>query len=206
MVALKAPREFIKKRVPKNVPDYLIYEIINGKPVYYKGYKDVLKKTKQAAAIMGTSSLQWKIIEYLLHLVFTKLGIQKYHVASGEAGLHLDHRNNLAGDILIFKKEQIPSAAIGVKYAAVPAMVHIEVDVMADTENSSDFEYLQTKIDKLLDFGTGKIIWIFSASKKVLVVTQEKTWHWYGLSETVNLYGAIDFNIGNFLLAEGIEF
>ena len=206
MVALKAPKEFIKKRTPKNVPDYLIYEIINGKPIYYKGYKEVLKKNKQAAAILGSSSLQWKIIEYLLHLVFTKLGIQKYHVASGEAGLHLDHRNNLAGDILIFKKEQIPATAIGVKYAAVPALVHIEVDVMADTEDSSDFEYLQTKIDKLLDFGTDKIIWIFSASKKVLVVTQEKTWHWYGLSETVNLHGATDFNIGNFLLAEGIEF
>ena len=206
MVALKAPKEFIKKRTPKNVPDYLIYEIINGKPIYYKGYKEVLKKNKQAAAILGSSSLQWKIIEYLLHLVFTKLGIQKYHVASGEAGLHLDHRNNLAGDILIFKKEQIPATAIGVKYAAVPALVHIEVDVMADTEDSSDFEYLQTKIDKLLDFGTDKIIWIFSASKKVLVVTQEKTWHWYGLSETVNLHEAVDFNIGQFLQAEGIEF
>jgi hypothetical protein len=206
MVALEAPKGFIKKRTPKNVPDYLIYEIINGKPVYYKGYKDVLKKTKQAAEIMGSSSLQWMILSYLTNLIHTQLGIKEYRVATNEAGLHIDHRNNLAGDILIFKKEQIPAAAIGVKYAAVPAMVHIEVDVMADTENSSDFEYLQTKIDKLLDFGTAKIIWIFSASKKVLVVTQEKTWHWYGLSETVNLHGAIDFNIGQFLLAEGIEF
>ncbi len=206
MVALEAPKKSIKKRIPKNVPEYLIYEIIDGRPVYYKGYKEVLKKNKQAAAIMGTSSLQWKIISFMLRIIFKNFPENAFEVATNEAGLHIDHRNNLAGDILIFKKEQIPASAIGVKYAAVPALVHIEVDVMADTENSSDFEYLQTKIDKLLDFGTGKIIWIFSASKKVLVVTQEKTWHWYGLSETVNLHGAIDFNIGQFLLAEGIEF
>ncbi len=206
MVALKAPKEFIKKRTPKNVPDYLIYEIINGKPVYYKGYKEVIKKNKQAAEIMGTSSLQWKIISYLLRIIFRNFPENVYEVATNEAGVHIDHRNNLAGDILIFKKEQIPAASIGIKYTAVPAMVHIEVDVMADTENSSDFEYLQTKIDKLLDFGTNKIIWIFSASKKVLVVTQEKTWHWFGLSETVNLHEAVDFNIGEYLHAEGIEF
>ncbi len=206
MVALKAPKEFTKKRTPKNVPDYLIYEIINGKPVYYKGYKQVLKKNKQATEIMGSSSLQWKIISFLLRIIFKNFPENAFEIATNEAGLHIDHRNNLAGDILIFKKEQIPASNIGVKYTAVPALVHIEVNVMADTEDSSDFDYLQTKIDKLLEFGTGKIIWVFSASKKVLVVTQEKTWHWYGLSETVNLHEAIDFNIGNFLKAEGIEF
>ncbi len=29
------------------IPDELIYEIINGNPVYYKGYKDVIKQHKQ---------------------------------------------------------------------------------------------------------------------------------------------------------------
>lgn len=31
----------------KKVPDFLIKEILNGKPVYYKGYKEVLAKTKK---------------------------------------------------------------------------------------------------------------------------------------------------------------
>ncbi len=40
------------------IPDYLVYETIDGNPIYYKGFKDVLKKLKTPEEIMGCSSLQ----------------------------------------------------------------------------------------------------------------------------------------------------
>lgn len=30
----------------KDIPDYLLYEMDEGKPIYYRDYKDVLKGTK----------------------------------------------------------------------------------------------------------------------------------------------------------------
>lgn len=34
------------KSSAQKIPDYLVYEISEGKPIYYKGYKDVINKTK----------------------------------------------------------------------------------------------------------------------------------------------------------------
>ncbi len=43
--------------VQHKIPDKLIYETIDGKPVYYKGYQDVIKLIKQFEEIMGSSKL-----------------------------------------------------------------------------------------------------------------------------------------------------
>jgi len=47
-----------KKRKPKirKIPSYLVYEEINGKPLPYKGYLDVLSGKKKFKEIMGSIS------------------------------------------------------------------------------------------------------------------------------------------------------
>lgn len=47
------------------IPGYLIYETMNGNPIYYKGYKSVLNKTKTIDDIIGSSGLQAFILMYL---------------------------------------------------------------------------------------------------------------------------------------------
>jgi hypothetical protein len=49
----------------EKVPSTLIYEMDEGKPIYYRGYKDVLNKTKTLEQIMGTSILQSLLIELI---------------------------------------------------------------------------------------------------------------------------------------------
>ncbi len=48
MEATLAPRV---RRKPNrlNVPNYLVYEVLDGQPIYFQGYKEVLnrKKTKE---------------------------------------------------------------------------------------------------------------------------------------------------------------
>lgn len=117
MVALDTPKMFRKKRRPANIPEYLVYEIIDGKPYYYKGYRDVLAKTKALEEVMGSSSYQWSIIEYFLRLLFAMPGSINYRIATNEPGLHLDRRNNLSGDLLVFDKKNFPSTDISVKYS-----------------------------------------------------------------------------------------
>jgi len=38
-----------------------------------------------------------------------------------------------------------PGAAVSIKYAAIPALPHIEIDIAADLENESDLAYLGKK-------------------------------------------------------------
>lgn len=205
MTALNTPKIHRKKRIPRNVPEELVYEVIDGKPYYYNGYRDVLNNLKTIEEIMGCSSYQWMIIEYLLELLFKMPSRSKYRVATNEPGLHIDRRNNLSGDILVFKKEDLPASAISVKYADVPAYLHIEVDVTANLENEDPINYLSKKINTLLEFGTGRIIWVFTESRRVLEVTHPSEWKWHSWDTTVGLMDGAVFNIGEYLKKEGIE-
>ena len=50
---MEAVTEKKKKKKAEKIPDYLIKEVMDGIPFYYKGYKDVLNKTKTKEEIMG---------------------------------------------------------------------------------------------------------------------------------------------------------
>ena len=55
----------------RKVPDYLIWEVLDGQPLYRRGYKDVMRKTKTLEDIMGTSSYQSLITTRGFLLIFT---------------------------------------------------------------------------------------------------------------------------------------
>ncbi|MEZ4906011.1 MAG: Uma2 family endonuclease, partial [Spirosomataceae bacterium] len=76
------------KKAPK-VPQYLIKEVLDGLPVYYKGYKSVLRKEKTLEEIMGASGLQLFIIRYLFRLLDRSLDENLFYVFTGEGGLHI---------------------------------------------------------------------------------------------------------------------
>jgi len=48
----------------KQIPDTLIYEMDNGQPIYYSGYRDVINANLPPEAIMGSSILQ-SLIKYI---------------------------------------------------------------------------------------------------------------------------------------------
>ena len=205
MIALETPKMFRKKRRSANVPEYLVYEIIDGKPCYYKGYRDVLAKTKTLEEITGRGVYLWVITEYLLRTLFAMPNKSKYHIATCRPVVHLDRYNNITGDVMLFDKRDLPSSSISFKYAAVPTLIHIGIDIAADTEDESDIIYLEKKTNKLLAFGTGKIIWIFTKSQRVLIATAANNWQWYNWTETLPLIDNVTFNIADYLKKEGIE-
>lgn len=65
MLITEKPRQ---RNKAKAIPESLIYEIIDGKPFYYDGYKDVLANKKTSEEIMGASGLQSFIIQYLFNI------------------------------------------------------------------------------------------------------------------------------------------
>lgn len=52
------------QKQPPVALESLVYEVLDGRPLYYRGYEDVLSGKKSPEEIMGSSSLQWVLASY----------------------------------------------------------------------------------------------------------------------------------------------
>lgn len=197
----------VRVRKPRiHVPEHLIYEIMDGKPLYYKGYQEVVAGEKTFSEIMGSSTLQSLIVTHLIVLVGKLLDENLFTLLTSEAGIHLDKRNNLAGDILIFDNATLPIEAINEFYADVPPKVVIEVDVTIDPTDLDQDSYIFQKTQKLLNFGVEKVIWITTQTKKVTVATPHQDWYIKDWHKDVEILDGITFNIGAYLTKKGSSY
>jgi hypothetical protein len=191
----------------KKIPASLIYEIIDGKPIYYKGYEEVVNGTKTIEEVIGSSNLQSTIIEYLLMVLFKSIDLTKYRVLTNETGLHLSKKNNLSGDIVIYDKSVLPVRSADKHYISVPPKIQIEVDIDAHLGAFGTPDgYIYTKTDKLLQFGVEKVIWLTSESRKVLVATKDENWSIIDWNKDIEIVNGISFNIGKYLKDEESSF
>lgn len=189
----------------RNIPESLIYEILDGKPLYRKGYRQVLNGTKTLEEIMPASTLQSAILSLLLRLIFRKFDEDHYFVFTNEPGLHLSKRINLAGDILIFDKKTLRPGDIDRHFAKVPPLIHIEVDIEVDTEDTGDMQYVTTKTRRLLAFGVQKVIWIFTNVQSIVVAEPGNPWQTLEWNATVEIGNGASFNLKEHLDKEGIR-
>lgn len=202
-VAYDTPRRPAPRPKGK-IPESLIYEIMDGKPIYRKGYRDVVSGKKTLEEIMGASTLQSVIVSHLMKVIFSFLDDDVYFVLTGEPGVHIDHRNNLANDIAIYDQTVLTPAKISKKYADVPPQIALEVDIEADVAEMTETGYLYKKTRKLFAFGVQKIIWVLTDAQVVMIATPERI-------ETVNWDKDVDimdghvFNIGAYLAKKGIS-
>lgn len=164
-----------QKMNPVEIPDFLIREIINGVPYYYKGYREVLTHQKSLEDIMGSSGLQSYVIAKLVEFLILNIDRKLYQVLYSELGLHISSNNNLSSDISIYEKSDLKNK-LNEKYLKIPPKIAIEVDAKIEVSEQSAYEYINLKTQKLLDFGVEKVIWVFTSSKKVLVATPNKDW------------------------------
>ncbi len=207
MIATKNGRRALPRIPAKKIPSALIYEIMDGKPIYYKGYRDVLNQKKQIEEIMGASTLQGVIIAYILRILFRNLDDLKYQILTNEQGLHLKKNSNLSADIAIYEKQKLPVSAADKHYATIPPKILIEIDVEADMESFESIDsYIYNKTQKLLDFGVEKVIWIVSDNKKVLIATPDENWQIIDWHKDIDVIEEISFCIGKYLKDEGSPF
>lgn len=205
MIASTGPGNVLTAVSEKDIPNVLIHEIIDGKPLYRKGYRDVLAKTKSIEDIMGSSSLQAFLITYLTIWIGKQVDDEKYFLLTNEAGLHIDKRNNLAGDLLIFDSQKLTIDKINKRYADVPPKISIEVDIDISLEEHTENSYIKLKTNKLLDFGTEKVIWFLTTSKKVMIA-KPNNWQVYDWNKDVEILKGITCNVGAYLKEKGSEF
>ncbi len=196
-------RKSVRKQ--KKVPEYLVYELIDGKPIFYSGYKSVLNKTKKIEDIMGSSGLQSVLINFIVTILHQFINQKEYWIMLNEAGIHLDRRNNLAGDILIYDKSRLKGTDIKANYLQVPPNIAIEVDTKADLSVLAFQEYFKLKTTKLHNFGVDKVIWIMTATRQVIVALPTRDWLMIDWNKDIEIMKGITFNIGNYLKENDIE-
>ncbi|WP_234605413.1 Uma2 family endonuclease [Dyadobacter chenwenxiniae] len=207
MIASSNPQKVLPKNISaKNIPDVLIHEIIDGIPLYRKGYRDVLAKTKTVEEIMGCSSLQFFIIDYILRVLYKAVDETKYIIATNEAGLHIDKRNNISGDIMIFDKNVLTIDKIDTHYSQVHPMICIEIDLDVELERFTESGYITIKTQKLLDFGTDKVIWFLTKPKSVMIATKDNDWRTFSWDQDIEMLDGICCNVGKYLKEKGSEF
>jgi len=90
----------------QNIPKSLIYEMVDGVPIYYKGYKDYLNGIKNLDEIMGSSLLQSALAGLIvarLNMLLTQHYGQKYLVLTNELGILFKKKSWRSGFIRIYK-------------------------------------------------------------------------------------------------------
>jgi Uma2 family endonuclease len=156
----------------------LIYELADGGPIYYNGYKDVLNGKKSIEALIGSSFLQAILIARIvawLHEHFS----DKYLVLTSELGIQIDRNNWRLADIALLNKSLASKIKAQEKYINVAPDFIIEIDTKAAIDEGGQIgglDYFQTKTDTLLNFGVKKLVWIFTQNRKILVAENGKAW------------------------------
>lgn len=199
-------QELTETTAAAQIPAFLVKETIDGQAFYYPNFRKVMAGEKTLDDVMGSSTLQSFIVSFLFRFIVKNFDEREYLSLSSEIGLHIDKRNNLAGDLAIFERSKLTVSKINLHYADVPPKVVLEVDTNIDYSQEGAFDYVHLKTQKLLDFGVKRIIWIFTRSQKIMVAEPDKDWLTKGWNQEIELLDGESFNVGAYLAEEGIEF
>lgn len=169
------------------IPSELVYEELNGIPVYYRGYKAVMKGEKQLEEIVGYGGLQVLLLNLLAD--HFRVILKEYRVLVGEGGLYAGHKKNLALDLCIYPKAQFKFKDLKNQYLDIPPKIVIEVDTKADPDIFQYSTYYPPKTQLLLDFGVEQVLWIFTDAEKIMVAQQHQPWLIVNWKDEVEVLG-----------------
>ncbi len=183
----------------------LVYEVLNGRPLYYRGYKEVIEKNLNPEHVMGTSSLQSLLITLITAFVMNNRDKKRYLPFTNEAGVHLDLNSNLSCDIAIFEKGTFE---ITTKYFDVPPKIVIEVDIKVDLSefHGQEYDYVAEKTQRLFDFGVERVFWVFSKSRRVFVCLPGQDWIFTDWNNDISIMDGCILNVKHLLEEEEITY
>ena len=200
METTKVKKKKLSKEERQKLLKALVYEKVNGKPIYYRGYREVLNRKFPLEAVMGSSGLQAYIIKLIVAFLLKVLDSKRYEVLFNEVGFLLKKGSWRNLDIAIFEREKVKPYLLEDKLIPVPPKVVIEVDTKADLSKYCCLEeYAHEKTQDLLNAGVERVIWVFTKTKKVMVAERDKKWIVQNWSEDFEVINKLMLNIGKLL-------
>jgi Uma2 family endonuclease len=174
------------------VPDALIYEMVDGKPIYYSGWQDVLKGEKTIEQTMASSLMQ----AYLVGEVFAATHValrKKYIFGTNEAGLKFKKGDWRAADICLWTKASLKNTPLNDHYALIIPEIVIEIDTKADLLTNPNYYFDKTK--HLHKNGVRRVLWIFTSSEQVMIAEKGEKWSVQDWSEPVEVVDEFMLNV-----------
>jgi Putative restriction endonuclease len=183
------------------IPQALIYEMVNGKPIYYRGWQSVLRGETTIEQIMASSLLQ----SFLVNEVAFQLNLslrKKYMIVTNEAGLTFNKGDWRAADIALLPLDVMKTVKLDNHYIKQKPEIVIEIDTKADA--SALPTYYLDKTKHLLKNGIPKVIWIYTETQQIMVAEIGKKWEIFDWSEKVEVTKDCVFCVKDLL--EGFDY
>ncbi|MEK7256989.1 MAG: hypothetical protein AAB316_19700, partial [Bacteroidota bacterium] len=160
---------------------------------YYKWYKEELYDNYQNnEETMPDSSIQALLKGELFAFLRAIFSRSLFTITVGEQGLHLKKKSWRGADIAIFKRENF---ILDNKFAKLPPEIIVEINIKGYYETQEQaFKYFERKNNQLFAFGVKKIIWVFTESKSVQVVTPQGSQD-FDWDEDVEVMEGVRFNV-----------
>ena len=189
----------------QSIPKHLIYEMVDGVPIYYKGYRDYLNGIEQPNEVIGSSLLQ----SALAVLIVTQLNVllakhygKKYLVLGNELGILFKKESWRAADVGIVEHDRVKTLLkeLNNEYIKTPPKIVIEIDTKADLSDlENSFGYYQKKTKELLDFGVERVIWIYTDTQTVMLAEQGQPWQLQEWTESFEVMENVVLNISELM-------
>lgn len=189
------------------IPDTLIREEIDGKIFPYKQYRKILSGELTPHSTMGSSELQSTLVSIIHGYLFGQLDRKRFHLVTGEPGIHLTRRDNLANDIAIYTRSE-KSDSLTTNYFSRPPVAVIEVDVKVDTTEAgmSEFEYVILKSQQLIGFGCRQVVWVLTSIRQLVVFSGESSFEVLPWSTPLPLPVGAVLHLEQWITDEGFHF
>jgi Uma2 family endonuclease len=189
------------------IPSILVYEEFDGHPIYKKGYRNFMLGLSKIEEInMGSSILQWFLIDVILKFLHQKLP-NNFHCGSSELGLNVSKNTNFSADIAVYRPGEIEIGFNSLNYSQKAPNIVIEVDIRVEESDffQNEEEYFHRKTQKLLEWGVEKVVWVFSTSKMVLIAENLQEWRFLSWEKDFKIIDDLEINIWNLMLESGFK-
>lgn len=196
----------LKKIETHKIPQALIYEVMDGKPLYFKGYKDVLNGNKTIEEIMATGKLQSLMLNTIQTHLWRTQSDKALTIMTGEIGIHISKKQNYSCDLVVFEDATLATLDINKQYFEVPPKIIIEVDLQVDPTSVNINQYILKKTRNLLRFGVEKMIWIFFDPPLVSVATSQGSWTINEWDKPIEIFDGYLVNLADLFREKNIRF
>lgn len=198
------PKKARRARAAK-IPAGFIYEVWNGQPVYYRGYREALANNYPPEHVIGSGRRQAYLIDLVIGFLKSVLDRHQFATAVSEPGVKFGKKDHVSNDIIIYNAAD-KARMFTDEYFDFPPLVAIEVDTKAELKDLEwGNEYYLWKTDRLLEFGVERVIWIFTGVRKISVAEKGKPWLTVDWADDVEVLPGCTLQLRQLIEADGVD-
>jgi hypothetical protein len=155
----------------------LIYEIIDGKPIFYSKAHTVMQELLLVDELKFSESSQPGVLSAISQFLWDNLPESEYQIFTNGVGYEPDDSNHLELDIAVCRQAAMKGQSLTKPLKVAPELVVLKDSVAGIDDPSRLLGYFHEKIKKIMDYGTQRLVWINTISQTITIAEQDNA-HW----------------------------